>query len=140
MDGTSPIIGNGIAKESQDFCVLGYSIGCTPGNPDKEPILFDYKKHHVLCYNIEAEFTRSPEPSGGASILRISMVCTCGWCRVLSVRKQSDSTLPHIVCTTNDTTPQCITLHQNTNYTTGVTMSVFTGTVMRNDGPDDEGC
>ena len=57
------------------------------------------------------------------------------------------STVPLICCSQEATgtcldsaSVHCITLHRNTKHGTGVTMSVFTRTVMRNDGPDDEGC
>lgn len=86
---------------SRDYAIDGYTLGCTPGQPNKEPQLFDYKKHHVLCYDIETEWPGPGHCMAGSPILCVSLVCTCGWELVVSRAKLRDSNINHVVLHTN---------------------------------------
>ena len=101
--GTTPTIGNGhTSKCCRDYCIAGYSVGSDTKDPYKEPELFNYSKHHMLCYDIETEFAGNSECSLGSPILCVSLVCTCGWQLVISSRVLLDSAINHVVETTNE--------------------------------------
>ena len=90
-----------------------------------------FKGSELFDNDAENEFPRfnSSELELG-NLLGQGRFCDVFQVSKISLREDNTATSPKLF----------ITLHQNTNYTTGVTMSVLTGTVMTNDGPDGEGC
>lgn len=45
--GTELIIGQGLAYASHKYCIHGYSLGCTPHDNQRTPLLYDYNTYHV---------------------------------------------------------------------------------------------
>ena len=100
-DGTSPTIGHGDAKQSRDYCIQGYSLGCTPTDEQRKPVLFDYASEHVVCYDIEAEFTTKSACNLRAPIMCCSLVCSCGWRLFITRCRIADSSINQVLVSSN---------------------------------------
>ena len=85
--GTSPSIGAGESKRCRDYGIAGFSVGCTVGDPNKEPVELNGKNCCVLAYDIECEYAGPSKTSLESSILCISLKCTCGFAHIVTRSK-----------------------------------------------------
>lgn len=82
--GTSPGIGAGEAKRCRDYGIAGFSVGCTVGQPDKEPVKLNSSNCCVMAYDIESEFAGPAKTTISSPILCVSLKCTCGYEHIVS--------------------------------------------------------
>jgi len=83
-DGTSPSIGAGESKSCRDYGIVGFSVGTTIGNPDKEPVELNNKNCCVMAYDIECEYAGPSKTTIQSAILCISLKCTCGFKHIVT--------------------------------------------------------
>ncbi len=83
-DGTSPGIGTGLSKKCRDYGILGFSVGCTIGNTNKEPVELNESNCCVMAYDIESEYAGPSKSNIESPILCISLKCTCGFAHIIT--------------------------------------------------------
>jgi hypothetical protein len=82
--GTSPSIGTGSTKDMRDHAIRGYTLGVNLGDPLKEPCLIERSKHHILAYDIEAEYMGPHASTFESPVLCVCLACSCGYRALIS--------------------------------------------------------
>ena len=100
--GTSPTMGTGESKRCRDYGILGFSVGSTIGDPDKEPTELSNANCCVMAYDIECEFAGASKTDINSDLLCISLRCTCGFKHIVTRSKITGMDCKQSVETSNE--------------------------------------